>query len=246
VIVPSVWLVQVFRDCGVTVPIHVVPLGISETYQYVQRPHGRKPFTFLTIGDRLRRKGWDLAVIAFHKAFGENPDFKLIIKTRADGLPITIAHPCIEILRQDMTEIEMQRLYASADAYVFPTRGEGFGLPPREAAATGLPVIATRWGGTADDLTAWGYPLRYTLVPAWQDNEKLRGVGDWALPDIDHLAEQMKYVSSGNPMIAHMGQESARRVRRLYDWQRWSDGMLKVWTEQQNAIKVAKEVVYGN
>jgi glycosyltransferase involved in cell wall biosynthesis len=250
VIVPSVWLVQVFQDNGVQVPIHVVPLGISETYQYVQRPQGRKPFTFLTLGDRGdRRKGWDLATLAFHKAFGENPDYKLIIKSRTKGLPIHIVHPCIEILRQDMTETQMQQLYACADAYVFATRGEGFGLPPREAAATGLPVIATRWGGTADDITAWGYPLRATLAPAWQDDEKLRGLGEWAAPDLDHLIEQMRYVSSGNPMIAHMGQESARRIRRLYDWQRFAEGVLNVWldvTEQPNAIKVAKEVIHGN
>jgi glycosyltransferase involved in cell wall biosynthesis len=257
VIVPSKWLVPVFRDCGVNVPIHVVPLGISETYQYVQRPRNRKPFTFLTIGDRFRRKGWDLTTIAFNKAFGQDPNYKLIIKARASEMKVEIAHPCVEILRQDITEREMMELYARADAYVFATRGEGFGLPPREAAATGLTVIATKWGGTADDLSAWGYPLRCTMVPAWQDNETLRGLGEWAEPDIDHLAEQMKYVSSGNPMIPHMGQESARRIRRLYNWQRFADGVWKVWQDatvipvsdsrrRRNAKKFAKAGAHGN
>jgi glycosyltransferase involved in cell wall biosynthesis len=255
VIVPSRWLVPVFCGNGVKVPVHVVPLGISETYQFVKRPAGRKPFTFLTMGDRFRRKGWDLTVLAFNKAFGQNPNYKLIIKARADGMKIDIAHPCIEILRQDMTEAEMQALYARADAYVFATRGEGFGLPPREAAATGLPVIATKWGGTADDLTAWGYPLRCTMVPAWQDNEQMRGLGKWAEPDLDHLVEQMQYVSSGNPMIAHMGEESARRIRRLYDWQRFANGVLKVWQDIINptgvknrvdAKKIAKVGTHGN
>ncbi len=257
VIVPSRWLVQVFRDNGVRVPVHVVPLGISETYQFVRRPRGRKPYTFLTIGDRYRRKGWDLTVIAFNKAFGQDPTYKLIIKTRVGGLKFKIAHPCVDVISQDMTEREMMALYASADAYVFATRGEGFGLPPREAAATGLPVIATNWSGTADDLRAWGYPLRYTLVPAWQDNDKMRGLGEWAEPDVDHLAEQMQYVASSNPMIPHMGQESARRIRRLYDWQRFADGVLKVWqgaTEvpvsdsrrRRNAKKLAKAGTHGN
>ena len=37
-------------------------------------------------------------------------------------------------------------------ALVAPTRGEGFGLPLLEAAASGLPVLATKWSGHCDFL----------------------------------------------------------------------------------------------
>src|ERR1019366_4544938 len=47
----------------------------------------------------------------------------------------------------------MPRLYASADCFVLPTRGEGFGLPAIEAGACGLPVITTNYSGQTDFLT---------------------------------------------------------------------------------------------
>lgn len=236
VIVPSRWLVDVFRECGVTVPIRVIPLGINEVYQYVRRPARRQPFTFLTIGDRMWRKGWDMTARAFSRAFGTNPSYRLIIKVRAQGLPVKIGQPNIEVLAQDMSEVEMQALYARADAYIFASHGEGFGLPPREAAATGLPVICSDWGGTADDLRLWGFPLRCGTAPAWP-GEKFAGLGEWAQPDEDHLVEQMRFVSSGHMLIPIMAKLGARHARRLYDWQRFANGVLAVWREVTEGVR---------
>jgi glycosyltransferase involved in cell wall biosynthesis len=150
------------------------------------------------------------------------------------------------VIRQDMSEAEMMRLFAWVDAFVFPTRGEGFGLPPREAAATGLPVITTNWAGTADDLVQWGYPIRYTMTTAWQDSPamaevypanpdefpaKLRGLGEWAEPDVDDLAEVMKHVATG-PLVREQAKRSAEAVRKLYNWQRYADQVLELYLRQ--------------
>jgi glycosyltransferase involved in cell wall biosynthesis len=239
VIVPSTFLVDVFKKAGVRKPIHVVPLGISETYHYVQRPRDRRPYTFLALGDRGTRKGWLTAIKAFVNGFGDDENYRLIIKCRASGLPVTIGNPNIEILAEDMTESEMFELYKSVDCYVFPTHGEGFGLPPREAAATGLPVIATNWGGTADHLMRWGYPLRYELVKAWKDHSKFgaRKLGQWAEPDVEHLVAQMKYVSASQKPVCgkrrnlkeQQAWRSSERARRLYSWERWARSVYEIW-----------------
>jgi glycosyltransferase involved in cell wall biosynthesis len=57
------------------------------------------------------------------------------------------------VLFGDVLSVEMMpRLYAAADCYVLPTRGEGHGMPYQESAACGLPVIATRYSGQTDFL----------------------------------------------------------------------------------------------
>lgn len=62
--------------------------------------------------------------------------------------------PKVHIIHGDMNDDEVAALYRHPQikALVAATRGEGFGLPILEAAASGLPVIATDWSGHLDFL----------------------------------------------------------------------------------------------
>lgn len=55
--------------------------------------------------------------------------------------------PKIEVVEEHLPASEMPNLYKSADCFVLPTHGEGWGLPTMEAMAMGLPTITTNWGG---------------------------------------------------------------------------------------------------
>src|SRR6185503_17726004 len=55
--------------------------------------------------------------------------------------------PEILFVDEMLTNEEMRGLYEEANAFVLPSRGEGFGRPYLEAIVSGLPTIATRWGG---------------------------------------------------------------------------------------------------
>lgn len=60
--------------------------------------------------------------------------------------------PPVYFLHGEMNNREIASLYRHPQikALVSLTRGEGFGLPILEAAASGLPVIATKWSGHLD------------------------------------------------------------------------------------------------
>ncbi|CUF57527.1 mannosyltransferase, putative [Bodo saltans] len=54
------------------------------------------------------------------------------------------------IISQSLSGKEVTTLYNSVDAFVYTTRGEGWGLPAMQAMSMGLPVMATNFGGVTD------------------------------------------------------------------------------------------------
>ena len=50
---------------------------------------------------------------------------------------------------------KLPALYSEADAFVLPSRGEGWGLPLMEAMSLGVPTIGTGWGGSSEFM-GWG------------------------------------------------------------------------------------------
>lgn len=73
--------------------------------------------------------------------------FKQILKEARSG-----PNPKFHLIHGMMTDDEVAGLYRhpKIKGLVTLTRGEGFGLPILEAAASGLPVIATNWSGHMD------------------------------------------------------------------------------------------------
>ncbi len=247
VAVPTPLQKSIMQKNGVRAPVHVVPEGVSETFRWVDRSRrqysAKNPFKFVCWADRGMRKGWDVAVQAFVQAFGDRDDVQLVIKARENSFKFNLTNANIRIVREDFDEHQMQEFYAEMDCMIFPSRAEGFGLPPREFAATGGPALVTEWW--ASDVPRWGYPIHYKLVPAWQgesealgkwiDRSVFVGLGEWAEPDVEHLIQQMQYIHQSKPeMRNYMGKVSAGNVRTLYSWKQFADGMYEVW---QKAIQ---------
>lgn len=232
VIVPSQFCYESFIESGVTPELmHLVPLGIGEIYQPIERSTER-PLTFLAFMDRGMRKGGNLAIQAFVKAFGDRDDVKLLLKSRIARVPYSFTNSNIELIQEDMTEDELFELYRQCDVLINPHRGEGFGLIPREFAATGGIALTTAWSGTADCLDAWGYSLPYDLEPAKWENFPFaddENHGRWALPNIEAIADVLIEVDAN---IDHYREQSANKsatARHLYKWREFALGVLNVW-----------------
>ena len=140
-IVPSEENKKVFKNCGVKVPIEVIPLWVDNTYKYYDRPK-RKTFTFLFVGgvDDHNRKGWYELQKAFKQEFKNEKDVRLIFKCLFINIHNEMALQIMEddrikFVKGKLKNKELYKLYKKADCFVFASHGEGFGLPPLEAMA---------------------------------------------------------------------------------------------------------------
>ena len=230
---PSPWGVQTFADAGVRVPLHVMPLGYDPIRFNTELP--RQPisgrFSFLSLFEWGTRKGWDVLLRAYARAFRSHDDVLLILRinnhdSRVDvAAQIAALHlpsdtaPIALIYNQQIDAAQLGSLYRSADCLVLPTRGEGWGLPVLEAMACGLPVIATDWSAqTAFFNQNLGFPIRVrSLVPADPGCPYYIGFR-WAEPDTDHLVELMRYVYLNQDTARAVGLRAANVAAQQWTW----------------------------
>jgi len=122
--------------------IHVVHNGIDlNIFQPMQRNEPSRPFRLLFVGNWSARKGADLLAPIMRRLM---PDFELVYTTSRHSIKLPANKPeGLRVFGNITTPSAMARIYQNADALLFPTRLEGFGLAALEAQACGLPVIAT-------------------------------------------------------------------------------------------------------
>lgn len=229
--VPASFNVETFRRSGVTVPIHVMPLGVDIDY-YHPRITGFRPssrFTFLSVFEWGERKAPEVLLRAFAQEFKQAEDVLLIlsifnrdptvdVEVEVRKLSLRPSAPIAILVNPELATYQMGSLYRSADCFVLPSRGEGWGMTALEAMACGLPVIATGWGGPADFLhDDVGYPLDWSLVPAQARCPYYAGF-EWAEPDFEHLRFLMRQVVDDPALAALKGQAAALEVAARYSW----------------------------
>lgn len=131
--------------------IAIVPYGCDAPVRTEARslvPGAKRKLLF--VGQLVWRKGADL-LAPLMRTLGAS--FELVIVTR--GLyDVAImreltATPGVTMHR-NVSRSALDELYSAADAFLFPSRFEGYGLVINEALARGLPVLATRNTALAD------------------------------------------------------------------------------------------------
>ncbi|KAG1674484.1 hypothetical protein FOA52_003089 [Chlamydomonas sp. UWO 241] len=135
------------------------------------------------------------------------------VAQRMPGADVTRL-PRVYVEASRLSEPDLVSLYHSADAFVLPTRGEGWGLPVAEAMAMGLPAIVTGWSGVADLVTEEvGYHVRWSLSDVAEGKDGAWWlVGKWADADVGHLREVMRHVYDHPEEAAAKGAAARTRV----------------------------------
>jgi len=201
-------------------------------------------FAFLSVFAWQWRKGWDRLVSAYCREFAADEPVTLYLKTdpldarpdAAGELLHYIRHvlgrdpadvPEIVLLDMPLSDGEMAGLYAAVDAFVLPTRGEGYGRPFLEAMASGLPVIGTAWGGQADFLregVAYPVPVAGMVAAPETDLPNFRGLR-WAEPDEAALRCAMRRVFTHREEARAVGAAARRLVEAGWDAERIAAGL---------------------
>lgn len=220
--VPCEQNLESFRECGVTIPIKVLHHGVDqEMFPFLDRPP-REMFTFGTFGAFSSRKGIDVLIRAFEQEFAPHEAVQLLLKTNLGKPPYAIRDPRIKLICRFMRRDELLEFLQEMDAFVMPSRGEGFGMCGIEAMSTGLPLIATNWGGTAEYLSpSDSFPIAFRLVDVVPSGENLINYsGQWAEPDCDHLRSVLRWLFEHPAEAREKGRLASKRVQEEWTWDR--------------------------
>jgi glycosyltransferase involved in cell wall biosynthesis len=255
VFVPSRQNKRALLDSGVKVPIFIIPHGVNTS---VYRPDYPKPrlagyegrFVFVSVFGFQHRKNPEGLLRAYWEEFSEKDRVLLFIKTSGCGEAETEASiksriqrykeslglnkktAPVMLLGRHVSQSQMKGIYRLGDAFVLPTRGEGVGLPFLESLASGVPVIATGWGGHMDFLNGGNsFPISYKLknpgagmsgrhVIAPKFSHIFAQKGQlWAEPELSDIRRKMR-AAYGNPLLCkRKGQKGRQDMLRL-SWDR--------------------------
>jgi glycosyltransferase involved in cell wall biosynthesis len=231
-ITATTWNQHVFERQGVTnVTNRVAPEGIDPSTYYPEHESDDQ-LTFVTVADFNARKGLRQLLTTFAHVFGGGKDAKLLVKTwsmRGEDIDETAERinqfasdfgADIRPITTPLQPEEMRRFYCRGDAFVLPTRGEGWCRPAMEALACGTLPIVTGWSAHEEWLNEdYARFLDYELTEPRRRVAGYKAPQKWAVTSSKDLAEAMADVANNREGVAETAREGSGWVR-----ENWNNG----------------------
>lgn len=200
-------------------PVRHIPFGVdTEAFRPAQDPSDR-PFTVGFVKSFEAKYGVGVLVEAFSRMLERVPDARLVL-VGAGSRQARLERLIERLGLSDRVDIpgripndRVPAVMAGFDVLANPSRSEAFGVVLLEASACGIPVVATRVGGTAETVIDGVTGL---LVPV-DDPEAIAG----ALASLADDPERRRT----------MGEAGRAMVVADYEWDRCVDLMLGVLAE---------------
>lgn len=223
----SEWGVRVLKENGVKVRCEVIHGGVSDKYSSNGKSLGSK-FRFLHVGKAENRKGTEMLIKAFTRAFKGNKDVEL---TLSIDNPHIANFNAYELIKQytDANNIrcighikDIKDLYLTHHCAVFPSKAEGIGLPIVEAMGCGMPVIVCPNSGISEYADKKNAILleKVQTVPVFDPHffPNSGQYGVWDSPTEDELVEKMLWVYKNYEEAEKIGNYAEKWIKEYYNW----------------------------
>tara|TARA_Y100000593_G_scaffold77916_1_gene144428 strand:+ start:3572 stop:4720 length:1149 start_codon:yes stop_codon:yes gene_type:complete len=202
------------------------------------------------------RKNTAQTIALFCDVFKDRKDVGLIVKTNSGGnssIDRTISRNKLKSILKQVRKSEFPKVYflhgylkdkEVSSLYYHPkvkglislTHGEGFGLPLLEAAACGLPVMATNWSAHTEFLNLGSW----TKVHGNLVNIPERKIDDiiftrdaqWANPDVASAKKALQDFLENNESLRNSALDLKNKVQNAYSFKKVSsryDKFFKRW-----------------
>lgn len=216
IIVPSQYCQEVFSRFY-RGPIEISPLGTNPIYYVAKRRVPQDTFNICTYATLTGRKAPLETLDMFIKAFPKDkyPDVRMTFKTRLgyfgwgrNQIP-PIVDPRIQIINTrvdhvpDWSAEQLRDWLLTQDVFLFLSKGEGFGMPLREAMATGIPCVFSNHTGMVEAACPNNWPIRTKT-----EEESPLG-GTWRLPDWDLAIDTLRWMYHNREKAYEMGEKAA-------------------------------------
>lgn len=209
---PSPKIAEWMVDSGVTKDVKVYQHGVESLWSPRPRVLDDR-FQVLHHGAEALRKGGNETIRAFQATLWDEKA-TLTLKMQLDQMNMHDTDH-IKIMRTKIPIDQLVELYHQSHLLSYPSYGEGFGLAPLQAMATGMPVLVTK---------GWA-PYEYLLPPEMLIESELKESpwpahhpGNVFWPNEEDLREKMRYVFENYDWFADKAWEYSGQVHADYNW----------------------------
>lgn len=191
--------------------ISVIYEGVSK-YQSSQKEPWQLPQNyFLYVGNAYPHKNLEFLIKVFSDFWHKYPEYYLILVGQKNYFYKRLAEEtdCPNVIFAGyISDDKLANYYKHARAYVFPSKYEGFGLPPLEAMGYGLPVLSSSAASLPEIL---GHAALF-----FDPN------------DFNDLRTKMSEIIKNNDLRNQLIRSGYGQVEK-YSWQKMSESILEIY-----------------